>query len=85
MLINPVGHLLQGFDDIIERSLPYAEGGKICEDFVHLTQLWLSRMQVAFSFAIPLHIVHMSSLGNFKVYILLKASSNSRILDECTE
>jgi nicotinate phosphoribosyltransferase len=74
-----------GFDDIIERSLPYAEGGKICEDFVHLTQLWLSRMQVAFSFAIPLHIVHMSSLGNFKVYILLKASSNSRFLDECTE
>jgi hypothetical protein len=27
----------------------------------------------------------MSSLGNFKVYILLKASSNSRFLDECTE
>jgi hypothetical protein len=53
MLINPVGHLLQGFDEIIERSLPYAEGGKICEDFVHLTQLWLSRMQVAISFAIP--------------------------------
>lgn len=33
------------FDEITERSLEYAKGGSKCEDFVRLTQLWLSRMQ----------------------------------------
>ena len=40
--------VLQSFDEITERSLPYAKGGNKCEDFVHLTQLWLGRMQVVF-------------------------------------
>ena len=38
--------LLQSFDEITERSLAHAKGGSKCEDFVHLTQLWLSRVQV---------------------------------------
>jgi hypothetical protein len=38
--------VLQSFDEITERSLAHAEGGSKCEDFVHLTQLWLGRMQV---------------------------------------
>jgi hypothetical protein len=42
---------VQGFDEIIKRSLPHAKGGKICEDFVHLTQLWLRQMQVSFLFS----------------------------------
>jgi hypothetical protein len=42
---------VQGFDEIIKRSLPHAKEGKICEDFVHLTQLWLRQMQVSFLFS----------------------------------
>lgn len=38
--------MTQSFDEITERSLSYAKGGNICEDFVHLTQKWLGRMQV---------------------------------------
>jgi hypothetical protein len=48
---------LQSFDEITERSLPYAKGGSKCEDFVHLTQLWLGRMQVAFWCFYLLHVI----------------------------
>lgn len=37
---------LQSFDEITERSLAHAKGGNKCEDFVHLTQSCLGRMQV---------------------------------------
>lgn len=38
--------MIQSFDEITERSLASAKGGNTCEDFVHLTQKWLGRMQV---------------------------------------
>lgn len=49
----------QSFDEITERSLPYAKGGSKCEDFVHLTQFWLGRMQVIPIF-FPCHVYECS-------------------------
>ncbi|KAJ7526357.1 hypothetical protein O6H91_16G002700 [Diphasiastrum complanatum] len=34
------------FDEITERSLPYANSSKVCQDFVSLIQHWLSKLQI---------------------------------------
>jgi len=70
-----------GFDEIIERSLPYAEGGKICEDFVHLTQLWLSRMQDKPSLRDNFHETNQSELAAFCSYAFAFPTAFQALVD----
>ncbi|CAK9232421.1 unnamed protein product [Sphagnum troendelagicum] len=70
-----------GFDEIIERSLPYAEGGKICEDFVHLTQLWLSRMQDKPLLRDNFHETNQSELAAFCSYALAFPTAFQALVD----
>jgi hypothetical protein len=38
---------VQGPDEITDRALPRSDGTGVCEDFVILTQHWLSKLQVS--------------------------------------
>ncbi|KAG0598188.1 hypothetical protein M758_12G053200 [Ceratodon purpureus] len=69
------------FDEITERSLPYAKGGSKCEDFVHLTQLWLGRMQEASSLREFFHETNHSELAAFTSYALAFPSAFQALVD----
>ncbi|CAK9238613.1 unnamed protein product [Sphagnum troendelagicum] len=70
-----------GFDEIIKRSLPHAKGGKICEDFVHLTQLWLRRMQDKPSLRSYFHETNPSELAAFSSYALAFPTAFQALVD----
>ncbi|KAH8952757.1 hypothetical protein BDL97_09G101000 [Sphagnum fallax] len=70
-----------GFDEIIKRSLPHAKGGKICEDFVHLTQLWLRQMQDKPSLRSYFHETNPSELAAFSSYALAFPTAFQALVD----
>lgn len=69
------------FDEITERSLPYAKGGSKCEDFVHLTQLWLGRMQEAPALREFFNETNHSELAAFTSYALAFPSAFQALVD----
>ncbi|KAJ7526353.1 hypothetical protein O6H91_16G002700 [Diphasiastrum complanatum] len=58
------------FDEITERSLPYANSSKVCQDFVSLIQHWLSKLQAADSLQGVFSETNQSELAAFTSYAM---------------
>ncbi|KAG0584083.1 hypothetical protein KC19_3G183600 [Ceratodon purpureus] len=69
------------FDEITERSLAHAKGGSKCEDFVHLTQSWLSRMQESPTLRKFFHKTNYSELAAFTSYALAFPTAFQALVD----
>jgi len=69
------------FDEITERSLPSAKGGNTCEDFVHLTQKWLGRMQEVTALRDFFHETNHSELAAFASYALAFPTAFQALVD----
>lgn len=69
------------FDEIVERSLPYADGSGICEDFVQLAQHWLGKMRAAESLRGTFSETNSSELAAFTSYALAFPRSFQALVD----
>lgn len=59
-----------GFDEIKEKSLLYSNGGAKCDDFVGLTQQWLTKLQAVSSLRGMFSETNQSELAAFTSYAL---------------